>query len=385
MIQRISIATVSCLLIALALWACGEDVRAIDPGVGDPDTSEDAADQSLTPDAADSAEEVSDVGADMAVEVAEDALPETAETDEGGDLAEPDGVGEQFFPPDGDGPYTVSRSDESVEVSAGEFDVIVIVPDGAEGETFPLVVVNHGFQLSAGNFAASGERLATHGFLVLLPSMGDGLFNAFSHTDLATIQQDLLDWALNQARVPGGRFFGRIDAAKIGVGGHSRGGKASLMLAIGDDRVTASFNIEPVDSGPPFGGDDPALYPSVTPESMDQLSIPTGYIGAELSASGAIPCAPVADNYHAYFEVSPTPSYEWFVRDAGHNAFVEGCDFQCRLACPTGDQDGFALAFARTAMVGFYQVYLKGDLRYQSWLDGEALDALGDQVITTTR
>ncbi len=354
-----------------------------DPGVdsGGRDATADA-----TADVADATapDATSDTAADGAPEDTppEDAPPEdTAPEDTSPPDTTPPDVAEdtgsagrwQSGDPSAAGPYGFATFTETLTTSVQDVEVSILVPDDADDAPYPVVVFNHGFQMTGAMYVGYGERLASHGFVVILPTIGDPFLSARTHLELATIQTEIDSWIADAASAPGSRVFGVADASLLGVGGHSRGGKASLLAAADDDRIRASFNVDPVDSAPPSFGTDPADFPSVTPERMGDLGIPTGYVGAGLGGTAVfgLPCAPVEDNYHAYFEHSPSPSFEYELPDAGHNDFIEDCNFVCMTACTAGDDRELAQQVARTTMVAFYKVFLAEDASYRPWVDGE--------------
>jgi pimeloyl-ACP methyl ester carboxylesterase len=214
--------------------------------------------------------------------------------------------------------------------------------------------------------------LASHGFAVLIPSFDDSPFSAFDHADLAASLNALVDQALQ----PGQIFSQNIDPEHIGMGGHSRGGKAALLAAIQSPRPKAVCTLDPVDSlGSPF--DNPAPTPenpSVTPELMGGLTVPSGYVGAGMGAEGIVPCAPKEDNYHEYYKAAATPAYEWLLEDAGHGDFAENGGLATQF-CNSNADAQTVRNFSATTLVAFFQVYLGNAPAYQPWLDGDKLPA----------
>ena len=140
--------------------------------------------------------------------------------------------------------------------------------------------------------------------------------------------------------------------------------KAALLAAIQSPRPKAICTLDPVDSlGSPF--DNPAPTPenpSVTPELMGELTVPTGYVGAGMGAEGIVPCAPKEDNYHAYYEAASTPAYEWLLEDAGHGDFAENGGLATQFCTSNADAQ---------LIRDFFQVYLGGSPAYQPWLSGD--------------
>lgn len=376
----------------LGLAACGDtDVApSIGPERGDAGLSDSGSDITdvgtssdvSTPDSADSGglEDTpsSDLGtadtpvADVDAAPDVDPMPDVGPTpDADEDTVTPGGTW-LSGDPSAAGPYAVSEQTERVNFGPREMEVLFFSPSDTSDAPFPVVVFNHGFQMAGSAYAGYGRRVASHGFVVLVPTVGDSLMDSASHRALAELQVAVNDWIEGATDAPGSPIFGLADVTRLGVGGHSRGGKQSIHAATLDSRIAATFNVDPVDSAPPFGG-DPADFPSVTPELMGGLAIPSGYVGAGRGAESTMgpSCAPAEDNYHAYFEASGSPSFEWVLAGAGHNDFVETCDFLCEFACPVGDDREAAQSFAQTAMVAFYKVFLAEDESYRPWVDGD--------------
>ena len=291
-------------------------------------------------------------------------------------------------PPTAPGPYTSVQTDTSYTVTyaAGDrtMDVRLYLPSDLAAGPFPLVILSHGFQLNGGGYNVLGDRLASHGFVVVSPSYGDTLFSALSHTALAQIVVATIDWAAAQNTTAGSPLFGHLDLDKIGVAGHSRGGKQSIYAAMLDPRIKAVFGIDPVDSGPPIGGNDPVAYPSLTPERMGELTVPFAAIGAghggETTFGGFGPaCAPTADNYQAYFDASGAPAFEYLVVDAGHLDFVDDCGFLC-TTCGQGSDATVGRNFAAQTAVAFFKVFLAADESYRPWVDGAPIAALAPAI-----
>ena len=343
---------------------------------GDADATTDSAMDDVTEDATDTA---ADTTADTAADTAADTTDDTAA--DTGTVTIPN-------PPTAPGPYTSDQTDTSYTVTyaAGErtMDVRIYLPSDLAAGPFPLVVLSHGFQLNGEGYNVLGDRLASHGFVVVSPSYGDSLFNALSHTALAQIVVATIDWAAAENARSDSALFGHLDLDKIGVTGHSRGGKQSIYAAILDPRIKAVFGIDPVDSGPPVGGNDPVAYPSLTPERMGELTVPFAAIGAgrggETTFFGLGPaCAPAADNYQAYFDAAGAPAFEYLVGDAGHLDFVDDCGFLC-TTCGQGSDASVGRNFAAQTAVAFFKVFLTADESYRPWVDGAPIAALAPAI-----
>ncbi len=311
---------------------------------------------------------------------AEDAnTPDTASDDT---VSTPDAAVEDVpVIPDGpvdpyeDGTFRYSTRTVRVPLGGGgEVDASLYVPVTSDATSFPAVLFGHGFQLTGASYTDYAERMASHGVIVLLPTWGDGLFSARTHTQLAGDVEAMVSWMIAE-NAAGGELAGALDVSRIGMSGHSRGGKGAIFGAINDDRVDAVFVLDPVDSGPPFGS-NPTDYPSLTPERMADLRVPLGIVGAGKGSQATFgqACAPAADNYQAYYDAAGSPSYLYVVADAGHNDFLFSCSgFQCNV-CPGGADAAFMRTMSNALLVSFMRFYLANDTRYEPFLSGGVLD-----------
>jgi predicted dienelactone hydrolase len=272
-----------------------------------------------------------------------------------------------------DGPAGVHAADTQIELPGGilprRVDLLIRRPAEPAGAPYPLVVLSHGFQASGSDYASYADRLATHGFVVVAPTYDGGLVSR-THVELADDVVAVVDWALAQNEAMGSDLFHWIDGEHIGAAGHSRGGKQSFFAALIDPRIDAVFGLDPVDSGPPFAF-DPNAFPSLAPERIGELTIPTAVLGSERGPEGAVACAPAEDNWDDYYAVAPSPAFAWLVAGSGHMDFLDECGLTC-LACTAGDDPAFTRDFSRTTMVAFFRFFLLGEADYRPWLDGDA-------------
>jgi len=132
------------------------------------------------------------------------------------------------------------------------------------------------------------------------------VIGARTHVALAGHVGAGLDCSETGATAPSGPLLGLVDVARLGLAGHSMGGKISMLTASQDLRPRAVVGIDAVDAAGsplPVSATD---YPSVTPERMAAITVPIAMIGELTNAtcSGALcqACAPAADNFPQYYE-----------------------------------------------------------------------------------
>jgi predicted dienelactone hydrolase len=123
--------------------------------------------------------------------------------------------------------------------------LLVIFPVQAEAQS-PLIVLTHRLLLTGEDYRSYALHMATHGLVVALPTLPMSLFS-MHHGELARDVAFVVEACLQASLYPGHPLEGRIDAERIGVAGHSLGGKLSLMAALIDPRISAAVLLDPVD------------------------------------------------------------------------------------------------------------------------------------------
>lgn len=238
----------------------------------------------------------------------------------------------------------------------------------------PLIIFNHGFLLSAAGYHEYGERLASHGFVVAMPSFPTSFFSVH-HVKLAQDVRFVIDYLLAATEDETHPLCGLIDPSRIGSSGHSLGGKLSLLEAVTDDRIRACAVLDPVDEGNPLW-DDPVRYPSVAPELMPELHIPLMFIGAELGSVLVFfsPCAPEDENYERFYEAANSPAIEITQLDVGHGQYVDRDVTKEDDPCATGDVSGeWVRSSSSSYLVAFFLSTLCEDTAAGAWMNAQLL------------
>jgi dienelactone hydrolase len=266
--------------------------------------------------------------------------------------------------PAADGPFGVKQTDATAGNGQGAPAVTVFAPSSDGGSTvasgtFPVIVVSPGFQMPRSEYAAYAHRLATHGFIAITQDFGGGF--APDHNQLAMQTKSVIDWAL----AGGGGLVAGHTSGKVGVCGHSMGGKISFLTATMDARIGAVVGWDPVD----------ASSPSVAPELMGQVNAPFVVLGETTDGSGGfMPCAPTADNYDQYYMAGKSPAIEITVAAADHMDFVD--DPSCGLCgfCTAGTADAADVhALASRTTVAAFRRYLNGETAMDAYLVGAVI------------
>ena len=106
--------------------------------------------------------------------------------------------------------------------------------DAAAGP-YPLVVLSHGFSLSAAAYSLTAEHYTSYGFVVLAPDHKEQFDPTWedewtSAIDRPRDAKQALDYA-EELTAPGGAMAGLIDMQHVAVVGHSSGGYTALAMA----------------------------------------------------------------------------------------------------------------------------------------------------------
>ncbi len=257
----------------------------------------------------------------------------------------------------------------SIPVAGGSVAGTVCAPS-VDGTTpapgpFPLVVISPGFQLARSQYRIYCDHLATWGYVVITRDYA----SSGNHQAKAAEVGRVIDWALGAAS----GLAARVDGTKIGVAGHSLGGKVSINAAILDTRVKAVVGWDPVDALPPFGNDGSL---SVAPELMGNLRVPLALLGETTDSSGGLggmSCAPAADNYTQFYNAAcnaPT-ALEVTIGQADHMDWI-GDRASCGIACiacqngQTSEATVHTLTFRVTA--GWFERHLRGNAAVDPYL-----------------
>jgi pimeloyl-ACP methyl ester carboxylesterase len=241
-------------------------------------------------------------------------------------------LGMSGFDPGVPGPEQTVSFDLEVTVSEGPIQLTVVGPsdDGKEitlrDAPHPLVVLSPGFTIDRKQYTHYGARLASYGLVAVLQNSGNELNHA-AYRD-GTIA--LLNWLASPTGTDATRLQGRLDLTRLGLAGHSLGGKISVLVAAQDTRIKALFGIDPVD------GNTPPALPVVGKIELP-TGIPLAFIGETISESGTPPCAPAGENYAAFYNDAPSPAFAITVVGAAHGDFVDNFVFCLTCGfCPGG-------------------------------------------------
>ena len=251
------------------------------------------------------------------------------------------------------GTDTFTTSTASIPGTSNMRTVMATVVTPSSAGPRPLVVVSPGFQLDRDQYTSYAEHLASWGFVVILTTYAESGFG-IDHERIAADVPKVVDWALANTALA-------IDAQKIGLAGHSLGGKISVRAARLDARVKAVVGWDPVDST--NGG-------SVAPESVTGLTAKLAVVGETTNATGGfMPCAPAAENFEQFYTAAPSPALQITVTGADHMDWVDKptC-FVCGLCSAGTASPDVARTITRRLNVAWFRRHLFADTTMDTWL-----------------
>lgn len=222
----------------------------------------------------------------------------------------------------------------------------------------PVVSVNAGTQQVGAAYAPYGKRLASYGIIALLQD-DEGILAPTPNV------VDDLTYVIT-TYVPA-NLAATADMTRVGLSGHSRGGKATLLAAENAlmHKVVAWFGLDPVDV-------DYQNTPGALP-GIGTIGIPLGFAGATVSSN----CSPADANYEVYYTSASPPAVAVTVEGAGHFDFLDQSQAIAESFCsPEGTANPTtALDTAVHYQMAFFARELLGDSSV-----GPAFDGAGAQA-----
>ena len=244
---------------------------------------------------------------------------------------------------------------------------------------FPVVIWSHGLYGSRQTYHALGEYWASYGYVVIHPSHDDSLQDGTLREGLRRALQDprliqgrpqdisFVISSLTEIERAQPALKGKLDAARIGVGGHSYGAYtaeaiAGASVAVPGGKALQSFadkRVRAVVAMSPQGEGEMGL----SRESWSGIRLPvlTVYGSLDFGSQRRTP-----DWRSQPFSYSPPgDKYDVELKGATHMTF-------------TGPRGGGAedklFQCARMEALAFWDAYLKGDPAAKRYLDSDALN-----------
>jgi hypothetical protein len=217
----------------------------------------------------------------------------------------------------------------------------------------PVVSVNSGTQQVNAAYAIYGKRLASYGIIALCQD---------DEGALAPTPNVVDDLTYVIATYVPANLAATADLTRVGLSGHSRGGKATLLAAENAlmGKVKAWFGLDPVDAD--FLGTPGAL------PNIGTIGIPLGFAGATVSSN----CSPASANYEVYYSAASPPAVAVTIEGAGHFDFLDQSQAIAKFYCtPGGTADPtLVLSTAAHYLMAFFARELLGDASVGAAFDG---------------
>jgi fermentation-respiration switch protein FrsA (DUF1100 family) len=199
---------------------------------------------------------------------------------------------------------------------------------------FPLVVFSHGFGTNALVYAGAAEEIASHGYVVAVPTypLTNNEAPGGRNTLDVVNQPGDVSFVIDQV-IAADEIGDIVDAERLGVAGHSLGAVTSLAVALNDccldDRIDAAVSwaglTRSLDGSDPFAAAVPVLLIHGTDDGV----------------------IPYENSAEAYADAAP-PKFFVTIRNGDHyDAYLDGANAQAPVA--------------QNATIDFFDRYLKGD------------------------
>lgn len=245
--------------------------------------------------------------------------------------------------PEKDGPFAIEERKGTVS----EREVHALYPK--TGGPQPIIVFAHGFQLAPSQYESHLKRLASFGYVALTVDYDASLAGSDNPAQAKELIAGI-DWAKSDAKVGP-----HADTTKVGMSGHSLGGKLALLAATLDPRVKAAIVLDPVDGGGPTGCNEPKCV--TVANKLGALAIPTAFLGETLDSQGVgQACAPTTLNFMSFYAKAKAPVLAVTIAGASHMSFIddrEACGIPCNFCKTATTPHAGVAAIAHAYVVAF--------------------------------
>jgi len=257
----------------------------------------------------------------------------------------------------------VNRCDRSAPVA------LRIHAPQARGD-YAIVVFQHGFMSRNSAYDDILSHVASHGLVVVAPQMYEPGIGPLLGNPTAAVEAELaarvLDWLPGNVDALTGV---RARTDRLGIAGHSRGGKVAWLAAVNDtSRFLAIAGVDPVDGmGGPFGGQGRAV------QGPFAFNFPSLVIGTELGGG----CAPAGDNHVQFYEASPSPAWHVITLGHGHGDMLDESEAAAAaLVCDSGPNRAGMRRLTAGLLAAFFRATLQDDATGYSYLSAPPVDAV---------
>ncbi len=304
-----------------------------------------------------------------------------------------------------DGPHTVETVEEIIlkdQKRKKDLPSRIYFPKAAGA--FPVIVFSHGAGGSKDNYGLLGKYWASHGYVVIHPTHADSIALQRKQGEAVGDTAELLrkvttgtDGWLNRPRdvsfvldsfaeieraAPA--LKGKLDAKRIGVGGHSYGAYTSQL--IGGVMITLANETKPMSLADErvrcvlLLSAQGRNQQGLTERSWDTLKRPMMNVtgSRDRGAGGQGP-----DWKREPYNFSPAgDKYQLFIEDAVHG--LGGIAGAQRTVNSAADNPAHR-DYIKTASLAFWDAYLKQDKAALAWLKSDGLERFGKGAVTFSK
>ncbi|KAM3754977.1 hypothetical protein ACB098_02G003900 [Castanea mollissima] len=245
----------------------------------------------------------------------------------------------------------------------------LLIARPSEAGEYPILVLLHGYLLYNSFYSQLIQHIASHGFIVIAPQLY--ILAGPDTTDEIQSTAAITNWlskGLHYLLPP----HVQPNINKLGLAGHSRGGKVAFALALEKEATSLKFSaligLDPVD-GMDKGKQTPPPVLTYVPHSFD-LDMAVMVIGTGLGEVKKNPlfppCAPKGVNHQDFFNECQEPACHFVAKDYGHLDLLDDDTEGLRgkttyCLCKNGKSREPMRRFVGGIVVAFMNAYLLGD------------------------
>ncbi|XP_050236240.1 chlorophyllase-1-like [Mercurialis annua] len=267
-----------------------------------------------------------------------------------------------------------------VNESATPFNKSVLIYKPTLPCLYPVIMLLHGTCLINSFYTDLFQHIASHGYIVVAPQIYycfEGLFEMMPISEPEELEYaaEVANWLPSglQSLLPENI---KPDLHKLSVGGHSRGGKTAVALALGYAKTPLQVQISGLVLIDPVAGaskNNPTLPKVLTyiPHSFN-LSIPVAVIGTGLGSQPVCwlvcpACAPNGVNHVEFFNECKAPAGHFVATDYGHmdmlNDNITGIDWiiTSHMCKSSPDPKKPMRQTVGGIIVAFFKAYFEGE------------------------
>ncbi|XP_073300790.1 chlorophyllase-2-like [Primulina huaijiensis] len=249
----------------------------------------------------------------------------------------------------------------------------LLVCSPTETGEFPVLVLLHGYLLYNSFYSQLIQHISSHGFIVVAPQLYI-VAGRDSHEEIETTAK-VINW-LPEGLVHFLPPQVNPNVKKLGLAGHSRGGKVAFGLALRKLNLT-TLDISAIIGIDPVGGMDEERQTPPPVQTNTPHSFNLGGSGALVIGSGLgeikrnllfPPCAPKGVNHEDFYNECRKPAYYFVAKDQGHLDMLDDDTRGIRgkasfCLCKNGKSREPMRRFVGGVVVAFLKAYVEGDMR----------------------